>query len=171
MDWMVAIGLFMVGMLLSAFFSGAETGLYRVTRVRFVVDALEGDRVSRRLLWLTNHPSVFVAMALVGNNLANYFVSLGIILGTEDLFPSSNHWPELLAPILLTPLVFVYGESLPKTVFYESPNRMTRRVGPALLAATVLFAPIIALLWLFSQLLECIVGASPQKLRLGLARA
>ena len=57
-----------IGIFLSAFFSGSETGFYRVTRVRLVIKALRGDRVSRGLLWLTNNPALFVATTLIGNN-------------------------------------------------------------------------------------------------------
>ena len=39
------IFLFFVGLLLSAFFSGSETGFYRVTRMRLLLDGLAGDPV------------------------------------------------------------------------------------------------------------------------------
>ena len=43
MIW-IACGLGLVGLLLSALFSGAETGFYRATRLRLVLDAMGGDR-------------------------------------------------------------------------------------------------------------------------------
>ena len=84
MIW-IALGMAALGLFLSAFFSGSETGFYRVTRMRLVLDAMGGDRTARGLLWLTNHPSMFIATALVGNNLANYLTSLAIVLGTQAL--------------------------------------------------------------------------------------
>ena len=170
MIYTMAIALFLVGLLLSAFFSGTETGLYRVTRVGLVIDALDGDRIARSLLWMTNHPSVFVATVLVGNNVANYLVSLGVVMGTGLLLPEGGEGWKLLMPVLLAPLVFVFGEAMPKIVFFESPNRLLRRVGLGLIVAKWLFAPAIAVLWLVSRSLEQIVGQSPQKLRLGLTR-
>ena len=71
---LTCLSLFVVGMLLSAFFSGAETGFYRVTRVRLVLDAMGGDWIASRLLSLTNNPTLFVATTLIGNNLANYLI-------------------------------------------------------------------------------------------------
>ena len=38
-----AVVLFLVGVFLSAFFSGSETGFYRATRVRLTMDAMSGD--------------------------------------------------------------------------------------------------------------------------------
>ena len=57
MTSLTAIVIFVVSMLLSAFFSGSETGLYRIPRLRLVIDSLSGKTWSRVLLWLTNNPS------------------------------------------------------------------------------------------------------------------
>ena len=47
---MLAVLLFIIGLSLSAFFSGSETGFYRVTRWRLVLESREGDAVARGLL-------------------------------------------------------------------------------------------------------------------------
>jgi len=167
---MFAILLFAVGMALSAFFSGSETGFYRVTRMRLLIDALGGNWVARGLLWTTNRPSLFVATALVGNNLANYIVSLSVVMGAQRFFVGSNPMAELAAPLILAPVVFIYGELLPKDLFYRAPNRLLLRSGPALLVASLLFAPITVLLWMFSMILQWLVQHSPQEIRLTLAR-
>ena len=165
----LVIALFAVGLFLSAFFSGSETGFYRVTRVRIVLDALAGDRISRGLLWLTNRPYLFVATTLVGNNIANYATSLATVIGVQLLY-GSGRWAELAAPIIVAPVVFVYGELLPKNLFYQAPNRLLRQAGPLLLAFTVLFLPASILLWGLSKVLERLVGQSPGRVSLALAR-
>lgn len=162
--------LFLLGLVLSAFFSGSETGFYRVTRVRLLIDAMTGDWTARGLLWATNHPAVFVATALVGNNLANYVSSLSVVMGTRLLFPHGGETVELVAPLLLAPVLFIYGELLPKHLFFEAPNRMLRWSSPGLLVAAVLFAPITAILWVFNRFLQLVVRQSPQVIELVLAR-
>ena len=164
------IALFSLGLFLSAFFSGCETGFYRVTRIRLVLDARGGDRTARMLLWFTNNPALFVATALIGNNLANYLTSLGIVLGAAYL-PLSAGVAEIAAPILLSPLVFVYGELLPKNVFFKAPNRLLRRGGPLFLACAFVFAPISALLWALGWVLQRVIGETPLQVQLTLARA
>ena len=160
--------LFAAGLFLSAFFSGSETGFYRVGRVRLVLDALGGDLVARGLVWLTNHPSMFVATALVGNNLANYVTTLAIVMGTHMLVDSRA--AELIAPLVLAPVLFVYGELLPKNLFLHAPNRLLRRGGPLFLVFVVLFFPISALLWGLNRVLARFIGPSPEQVRLTLAR-
>ncbi|MEM9351636.1 MAG: CNNM domain-containing protein [Planctomycetota bacterium] len=158
------------GLVLSAFFSGSETGFYRVTRVKLVVDALGGGRLSRVLLFLANRPSLFVATTLVGNNLANYVTSLAVVLGSQRLVPGGGTAVDLLAPMALAPLLFIGGELLPKNLFFEAPNRLLKRCAPGLAVCGVLFAPITVVLWAFSRLLELVTGASPQEAQLKIAR-
>jgi CBS domain containing-hemolysin-like protein len=159
-----------VGVLLSAFFSGSETGFYRVNRVRLVLDSRGGDFVARGLLLLTNNPSLFVATTLIGNNLANYLTSLAIVLLVEGLFAPHSHVGELAAPIVLSPVLFVYGELLPKRLFLLAPNRLVRRSGPLFLLCVVLFSPVALLLWALGRLLRYLLGESPEQVRLTLAR-
>ena len=166
----LVLGLFIVGLLLSAFFSGSETGFYRVTRVRLAIEALSGNRMSQALLWLSSQPTLFVATALVGNNLANYIVSLSVVMGTQRMYPSGSTLVDVMGPIVIAPVVFLFGELLPKKLFYEAPNRLLKRCAPPLLFCTILFAPISALLWIFGRVLQVLTKASPQQLRVRLAR-
>lgn len=166
---MIWILLFLVGILLSAFFSGSETGFYRATRVRLVLDGMSGDPISRLLLWMTNHPALFVATTLVGNNLANYLVSMAIVYA-QHAWWGRPHWSELITPIVLSPIIFIYGELLPKHLFLQAPNAMLRRTGPVFAGFALLFLPVSAILWALSYLLGRLVGESAQKSQLLLAR-
>ena len=168
MIW-IALGMAALGLFLSAFFSGSETGFYRVTRIRLVLDAMGGDRTARGLLWLTNHPSMFIATALVGNNLANYLTSLAIVIGTQSLI-GQVLIAELIAPLLFAPVLFVYGELLPKNLFLRAPNRLLRTGGPLFMFFAVLFLPVSGLLWCLNRVLSGFVKQSPDRVRLTLAK-
>jgi len=163
-----AVILLVLGLFLSAFFSGNETGFYRASRVRIVMAALSGDRTSKIILRLINNPSWFVATALVGNNIANYIVSLSIVL-LASLAPQYP-WTEMVLPLLFTPFLFVYGELLPKTMFYSAPNFLLRLSAPGLFFFTILFSPVTIALWGLGKILERLLGESPERIRLGLAK-
>ena len=163
-----ALALLAVGVFLSACFSGSETGFYRASRVRLVMEALDGDRMARYLLKLINQPSLFVATMLIGNNVANYMTSLAIVLLAQAF--TQFQAAEMLAPILLSPFLFVYGELLPKNLFYHAPNFMLRLASPLVLFFAVLVFPVAILLWAVNWLLERMVGASSQRIRSVLAR-
>ncbi len=180
MVWAIPI-LATAGLFLSAFFSGSETGFYRATRLRLLLDALGGDRIAAALHWLTRNPSIFVATTLVGNNLANYITSLSIVMATHAVMASTHlldvggsRTAELTAamivPLALAPVLFVYGELLPKHLFLQAPNRLLRLGGPLFLVFVVLFFPISVLLFLLNRLLAALVGRTPEQVRSTLAR-
>ncbi len=155
---------------MSALFSGTETGFYRVTRVRLVLDALGGNWLARCLVWLANNPTVVIATTLTGNNLANYVATLAMVLLVERWSPFPASATEVLAPLLLTPLLFVYGELLPKYLFHAAPNQLLRRAAIPLLCFTFLFAPITAVLWILGRVVQATLGESPATVRSRLAR-
>lgn len=165
-----ALLLLVAGILLSAFFSGSETGFYRASRIRMVMDGLDGDRVAKGMVRLFNSPSLFVATTLVGNNVANYLTSFAIVLTARCLWTADSGIVEMVAPIVCSPLLFVFCELLPKQLFYMAPNRLLRMAAPCFLFCTILFAPIAAVLWSLARLLAKMLGQSPEKVRLLLAR-
>jgi CBS domain containing-hemolysin-like protein len=166
----VAVALFLVALAMNAFFSGTETGFYRMTRLRLVMEAMGGDRIARIMLWLANQPSLVIATTLVGNNLANDLTSLAVAMATERLFPTGGTLTDFALPLIVTPFMFICGDLLPKNLFYNAPNRLMRRSSPVLVASVVLFAPITIVLWLLSLVLRLITREAPQELRLSLAR-
>ena len=90
LQFLAALLLFLLGLRLSAFYSGTETGFYRVSYLRLTIDAHAGDRVARRLMWFAHHPSYFVATTLVGNNIANYMTTLAIGLAVVSIAPANT---------------------------------------------------------------------------------
>ncbi len=160
----------LLGLAASAFFSGTETGLYRVPRVRLVLDGVAGSWVAKFLLWITNHPAAFVSTVLVGNNIANYSVSFGIVALAGVLIGESNTTIELMLTLMSTPILFIYGELLPKSLFYNAPYRLLSLSGGLLFIVTILLAPISFLLYLASLGVQKISGQTPLKVFPGLAR-
>ncbi len=166
----LSIVVFFVGLVLSAFFSGSETGFYRVPRLRLVIDGVAGDRISQAMLWASNNPAIFVATALVGNNVANYLTSLAVVRIAGQLFPTGGLTAELLLTLAITPVVFIIGELMPKKAFLDAPYRLLRLCTPLLGFFGVLFAPISCMLWLASRLLSWMAGTSIEPLRMILRR-
>jgi CBS domain containing-hemolysin-like protein len=166
----IALSLGFLGILLSAFFSGAETGFYRATRLRMVLDAMAGDRVARGLLFLTNHPALFVATALVGTSVASYMISAATVITIDRLALPAPQAAEIIVSIFLAPFVLIYGELLPKNLFLQAPNRLLRSGGSLFLVFVVLFFPLAGLLWVIGRLLARMTGTSREPVRLVLAQ-
>jgi CBS domain containing-hemolysin-like protein len=166
-----SIFLSFLGLILSATFSGSETAFYRISKLRLRLDALEKDPVAARMLRLINNPSMFVATVLVGNNVANYTISLATVLFVSRLLPNSQGvFVEIGSTLILAPFLFVYGEMFPKYLSLRAPNRMLRLFSPILIFCYWIFLPITILLQMFNLLLTYFLGKPRQLLQWTLGR-
>lgn len=161
-----ALLLGIASLVLSAVFSGTETAFYHVSKLRLKLDALAGDVHSKRFLWLTNNPGFFIATLLIGNNSVNYGASLAMVLFIEAVLPKA----ELAATLLLTPILFVWGEMFPKFLALHIPNRMLRFLAPVLLTVCWLFLPLTVIVWGFNILIAWILKKKDDAISLTLGR-
>jgi len=157
---------------LSAFCGSMETGFYRVPRIQLKLDAMRGDIQSKGLLWLANRPSIFVGTILTANNVANYSLSLAGVLVFQEIFGEvSPVLTEIFVTIFLAPVLFVYGEMLPKYVCLFAPKRFLRLGSPLLFFLTALLMPLSGLLWLVNRFFARLLGRPSEMTRLSLAKS
>lgn len=125
----------------SALFSAAETALTGVSRGRMHQLEREGDRAARRVNVLTERQDTMIGAVLLGNNLINILCSA---LVTEVLTQSiPGALGVAVATGVMTALVLVYAEVLPKTIAIGRPDDVARLLsGPSLLVVR-LFGPLI----------------------------
>lgn len=127
MMWIPILLLFLIGVRLSAFFSGIETAFYRASKIRINIDAQTGDPLSKRIFPFVSDPSRFVATILIGNNLANYVTTFAIGYGAIYALGHVSEITEVGITICLSPIIFIFGELLPKTLHYRAPLLMLKR--------------------------------------------
>ena len=149
-----ALLVFALGLWLSAFFSGSETGFYRISFVRLSIDAHAGDRSARRVLWFARHPSAFVATTLIGNNVANFLTAQGVALAVIAMVASPGVAWDILGTLAISPIVFLFGELMPKNLYFRSPHGRLLRNAPLFQVFFYLFAPLSGPLTLLTGWLE-----------------
>ena len=116
-----AVALLAGGIWLSAFFSGSETAFYRISPLRVTVASQQGSEPARRIMRYVRKPAAFVATVLVGNNVANYVVTVAIGLLLAIFVPVRTDAVEIGATMLLAPVIFLLGELVPKNVNFVRP--------------------------------------------------
>ncbi len=137
--WLLA-GSVAVLLLLSAFFSGSETSMTAVSRARVHRLAQQGDRRARMLERLLSAPERLIGAILLGNNLVNILASaLATTLFLQLFGPTGVVW----ATLVMTALVLVFGEVMPKTYAILNPDRFALAVAPVVSAVVKVFAPIV----------------------------
>jgi len=126
---------------LSALFSAAETALTGASRARMHQLEREGDRAAHRVNQLLTDRETMIGAVLLGNNLINILASA---LATQVLTRAiPGAWGVAAATGVMTVLVLVFAEVLPKTLAILRSDDVARFLsGPTLLVVRV-FGPII----------------------------
>ena len=164
MIWLGIILLFLLGLRLSSFFSGIETAFYRASKLRLNIDAQTGDQLSKSILRFASNPSMFVATILIGNNIANYVTTYAISYGAIVAFGTLSELTEVSVTIAASPIVFIFGELLPKTLHYQAPLLMLKRYFTPFYVVHFLLFPLSWPLMMLTRLFERFGGERRQQM-------
>ncbi len=129
---------FVLLVLFRAFFAGYETGFISTNTIRIQYLAEEEKNLrARSLLRYIERPEQMLAMLLIGTNIATIAGTMAITHGYTMLLThfgvvepgtgfaaSGNEWAELLTMLTVTPVMLVFAEILPKSIFRTHPNRL-----------------------------------------------
>lgn len=143
----------------SALYSGSEIGFYSLSTVQVDLDAKSGSRRASLMRWLLRDDAALLVTILIGNNLALEIATHVAEAMTIDLL--GTHDPTAVAAIVtiaLTPVVFLFGEALPKDVFRQRPYALTGLAAPFIALSRILFWPLERGLRLVTVLLEELLG-------------
>ena len=151
MMWAMAIGCVLVGLSLSAFFSGAETGLYCINRTRLHLGAKSGNAKAIRLETMLQDEPGTLTITLVGTNLMNYLTTMAVAFVLAELVGMSGAQTEVYTVLALTPIVFVFGEVVPKNLFQQHADLFMMR-GGNLLWWTGRILRLTGIVWLLTRL-------------------
>ena len=99
--------------LLSAFFSSAETALVTVNRIKMRTLADEGNVRAKRVLAITDHSSKMLSAILIGNNIVNLSASS---ISTALAIRIFGSVAAGISTGILTVLILIFGEITPKTI-------------------------------------------------------
>jgi Mg2+/Co2+ transporter CorB len=134
--------LILVLLAISAIFSAAETALTGVSRARMHQLEREGDKGAERVNRLIDDQERMIGSVLLGNNLINILVSS---LATEVLTRSiPGVLGVAIATGVITVLVLVFAEVLPKTLAIGRPDDIARGLSAPTLLVVRMFGPVIA---------------------------
>ena len=150
MSWVVAGTVVVVALALSAFFSGAETGLYCISRVRLQARVQQRDRRAVRLAAMLDDEPGILCVTLTGTNSMNYVTTAAVAYVFANLLNCSEHATELYTVAVLTPVVFVFGEVVPKNLFQLHADMLMLRFHRLLGVADRVFR-LTGVVWLLKR--------------------
>lgn len=135
---LVMLGVILALLCASALFSGTETAFTAASRAFITRRAREGDRRAATLGRLSERKDRVVAAILVGNNLVN---TTATALASALLIAWFGEGGVAYASLVMTLLLVVFSEVLPKTLALRSPDAAALRVVPVLSATMRLLGP------------------------------
>ena len=127
-------------LMLSGFFSSAETALTTANRIRIRTQAEHGDKNARILLKILDQPDKMLSVILVGNNIVNLYASS---LATTLTIHVVGSRAVGIATGILTLLVLVFGEITPKTVAAHSADSMALKIAPVIRFLMIVLTPLV----------------------------
>jgi putative hemolysin len=135
------IAIVLICVLLSAIFSGSETAFTSLNKIQLEKEA-NTDETAVRLLRVVRDPKRFLATVLVGNNITNIFGSAVLTAATIQSFGES-YVPY--ATGILTIVVLLFAEVLPKSIATTMPRTISTVALPFIVLVEWLLLPAILL--------------------------
>jgi len=137
----ISCSIILLLLILSGFFSGSETALTAASRGKLRAQADKGSRGAERALKITEDNERLIGSVLLGNNLVNILAaSLATALFTR-LFGESG---VALATLVMTLLVLVFSEVLPKTYAITNAETAAALVSRPIALVVLVFSPMVS---------------------------
>lgn len=155
-------------LLLSAFFSSAETALTTVNRHRIRALAESGNHRAKRVLALTDNSEKMLSAILIGNNIVNLSASslmttLAIHLAALRGLDRNTSTFIGVATGILTILVLIFGEISPKTIATKKSENMALIYSGPIYVLMVILTPVIYVVNAISRTLCRLFGVNPNE--------
>ncbi len=163
MDWLSTLFIILLFLVLKGFFSGSEIAMVNSDKLKLRHKAKMGSKGAQLTLKLFKKPDMILGTTLVGTNIATVTIStLGTLIFIE-LFGSSG---DLISILVLTPILLIFGEIVPKSVFQQKADTLVIYLIYILRFFSYVFYPLIIIFSTVARFATKIVGGgeAPQNM-------
>ncbi|MFM1895923.1 MAG: hypothetical protein RLZZ385_997 [Pseudomonadota bacterium] len=176
-DLTIMVPLLAALLLIKGFFSGSEIALVSCDKLKLKSRAERGDKSAALVLKLFDKPETMLATTLIGTNIASMTLT---VLGTAMMLELVGNGGDIYTVLILTPLMLILGEIVPKSVYQQHADTLAPRLAPLLAVIRLLLQPVSLVFgWLARRIADAVApkaeGISPfltrQRLRLMLESA
>ncbi len=142
----------------SAFFSGSEIAFNASNKLRLRRAAEAGEGTAKLAYHVSENFTTALAAILVGNNIANIAISTCMTLLTLQIFNGSEGLASTISTLVVTVLLLIFGEIVPKVLCKQHADRIVRIVALPIRVLTIVLMPIIAIVLLLVKGLRFLWG-------------
>ncbi|QBX34758.1 HlyC/CorC family transporter [Paracoccus liaowanqingii] len=152
---LMTIGAILICLILSGFFSGSETALTAASKAKLRARADRGDSGAEAAIKVTADSEKLIGAILLGNNVVNILAaSLATALFTRLLGASG----VAIATLVMTVLVLIFSEVMPKTYAISSPEKVASLVARPIRILTIILAPVVTVVRAIVNLILSVAG-------------
>ena len=141
--------------LMSAFFSSAETALINMSKIRLKHLVKENVKNADKLEKLYEDSNKLIGAILIGNNIVNVATSSIATIITTSRFSNAGLG---ISVGLTTLVILIFGEITPKNLAFQNSESISLFVAPIILFLVRIFTPILFILNNISKLLSSLLG-------------
>lgn len=134
-------------LVLSAFFSSAETAFTTVNHIRIRALIDEGSKRAKTVADIIEHSSKMLSAILIGNNIVNISVSALVTSLTISVW---GNYATGIATGILTIVVLIFGEITPKTTATVHSEKFALAYAPVIKWIMIILTPVIYLIDMLS---------------------
>jgi CBS domain containing-hemolysin-like protein len=155
MDFLYLIPILLGLLLLKGFFSGSEIALVNADKMKLHHQSKQGNRGAALVLKLFRTPDVLLGTTLVGTNISTVALTT---IGSLVMIEHFGQIGDLYAFLLFTPLLLIFGEIVPKSVFQQKSDAVASVAVFPLRFFSLLFYPVIFVFSRIARLVARLVG-------------
>jgi putative hemolysin len=146
----IYIILFVIFVLLSAYFAASEIAFMSLQRFKLEGMLQKNVKGAKLVAWFKDRPEKLLSTVLLGNNLVNTAAAaLGTALALKFLGEQSG---ILISTIAVTALLLVFGDAVPKTSASHHAEKISLVVAPSIKVVSWIFTPFVIILsWITSS--------------------
>jgi len=159
MDLLLTIILIFIFLVIEGFFSGSEIGVVSADQIKLRHEAAKGSRGAKLALNMLKKPEWLLATTLIGTNIAVVSNTTIVTAFMIQLFGEEHSW---FAIVFVAPLIWIFGEIVPKSIFQQRADIITPRLIFVLRLAFYVFFPILVVFTLITRLLTYSFGQQVQ---------
>ncbi len=144
---------------LSAYFSASEIAFNSANKIR-LRRAAEGGRKSSKIAYnIVEKFHIALCAILIGNNLANIAISTCSTLIVLDLFKDNVALATTLATIIVTVVILIFGEIIPKVLAKQNADSFVNVIAFSVKCLTIILSPLVFIVMALISLLRKIWGS------------
>jgi len=143
--------------ILSAFFSGSETSLTSASKPRMHNLARTGKKNAKIFEELFKNKEMLICTILFANNLVNILASA---IATKILIELTNNEGILYATIIMTLMILIFGELIPKTLALSKADQFALKIAPFMRVLVYILSPLTVTLNFIATILLKIFGVN-----------